>query len=136
MTSQKKLDLTNQLKQVEGFKKSLEEVMVRKSPVSVSASDLAGLPKEQDLSKELEGLGEVLDKFNKGQMQRMLDLQQSLADFKESLSGSVGGVVEDFSMLAKLFQDGNISATDAAAGLVVLGDALKQMGSNGPIAKV
>lgn len=131
----KKLDLTNQLKQVEGFKKSLEEVMVRKSPISVSASDLAGLPKEQDLSKELEGLGEVLDKFNKGQMQRMLDLQQSLADFKESLSGSVGGVVEDFSMLAKLFQDGNISATDAAAGLVVLGDALKQMGSNGPIAK-
>ena len=131
----KKLDLTNQLKQVEGFKKSLEEVMVRKSPISVSASDLAGLPKEQDLSKELEGLGEVLDKFNKKQMQRMLDLQQSLADFKDSLSGSVGGVVEDFSMLAKLFQDGNISATDAAAGLVVLGDALKQMGSNGPIAK-
>ena len=131
----KKLDLTNQLKQVEGFKKSLEDVMVRKSPVSVSASDLAGLPKKQDLSKELADLGEVLDKFNEEQMQRMLDLQQSLADFKDSLSGSMGSVVEDFSMLAKLFQDGNISATDAAAGLVVLGDALKQMGSNGPIAK-
>lgn len=131
----KKLDLTNQLKQVEGFKKSLEDVMVRKSPVSVSASDLAGLPKKQDLSKELADLGEVLDKFNEEQMQRMMDLQQSLADFKDSLSGSMGSVVEDFSMLAKLFQDGNISATDAAAGLVVLGDALKQMGSNGPIAK-
>lgn len=127
----KKLDLTNQLKQVEGFKKSLEDVMVRKSPISVSAADLVGLPSELDLSKELEGLGKVLDKFNKKQMQRMLDLQH----FKDSLSGSVGGVVEDFSMLAKLFQDGNISATDAAAGLVVLGDALKQMGSNGPIAK-
>ena len=131
----KKLDLTNQLKQVEGFKKSLEDVMVRKSPVSVSASDLAGLPNKQDLSKELADLGEVLDKFNEEQMQRMLDLQQSLADFKDSLSGSMGSVVEDFSMLAKLFQDGNISATDAAAGLVVLGDALKQMGSDGPIAK-
>ena len=131
----KKLDLTNQLKQVEGFKKSLEDVMVRKSPVSVSASDLAGLPKKQDLSKELADLGEVLDKFNEERMQRMMDLQQQLADFKESLSGSIGGVVEDFSMLAKLFQDGNISATDAAAGLVVLGDALKQMGSDGPIAK-
>lgn len=131
----KKLDLTNQLKQVEGFKKSLEDVMVRKSPVSVSASDLAGLPKKQDLSKELADLGEVLDKFNEEQMQRMMDLQQQLADFKDSLSGSMGSVVEDFSMLAKLFQDGNISATDAAAGLVVLGDALKQMGSNGPIAK-
>ena len=131
----KKLDLTNQLKQVEGFKKSLEEVMVRKSPVSVSASDLAGLPKKQDLSKELADLGEVLDKFNEEQMQRMMDLQQSLADFKDSLSGSMGSGVEDFSMLAKLFDDGNISATDAAAGLVVLGDALKQMGSNGPIAK-
>ena len=131
----KKLDLTNQLKQVEGFKKSLEDVMVRKSPVSVSASDLAGLPKKQDLSKELADLGEVLDKFNEERMQRMMDLQQQLADFKESLSGSMGSVVEDFSMLAKLFDDGNISATDAAAGLVVLGDALKQMGSNGPIAK-
>ena len=131
----KKLDLTNQLKQVEGFKKSLEDVMVRKSPVSVSASDLAGLPKKQDLSKELADLGEVLDKFNEERMQRMMDLQQQLADFKESLSGSIGGVVEDFSMLAKLFDDGNISATDAAAGLVVLGDALKQMGSDGPIAK-
>lgn len=131
----KKLDLTNQLKQVEGFKKSLEDVMVRKSPVSVSASDLAGLPKKQDLSKELADLGEVLDKFNEEQMQRMMDLQQQLADFKESLSGSIGSVVEDFSMLAKLFDDGNISATDAAAGLVVLGDALKQMGSDGPIAK-
>ena len=131
----KKLDLTNQLKQVEGFKKSLEDVMVRKSPVSVSASDLAGLPSKQDLSKELADLGEVLDKFNEERMQRMLDLQQQLADFKDSLSGSMGSVVEDFSMLAKLFQDGNISATDAAAGLVVLGDALKQMGSNGPIAK-
>lgn len=131
----KKLDLTNQLKQVEGFKKSLEDVMVRKSPVSVSASDLAGLPSKQDLSKELADLGEVLDKFNEERMQRMMDLQQQLADFKESLSGSIGGVVEDFSMLAKLFDDGNISATDAAAGLVVLGDALKQMGSDGPIAK-
>ena len=131
----KKLDLTNQLKQVEGFKKSLEDVMVRKSPVSVSASDLAGLPNKQDLSKELADLGEVLDKFNEERMQRMMDLQQQLADFKESLSGSIGSVVEDFSMLAKLFDDGNISATDAAAGLVVLGDALKQMGSNGPIAK-
>ena len=131
----KKLDLTNQLKQVEGFKKSLEDVMVRKSPVSVSASDLAGLPKKQDLSKELADLGEVLDKFNEERMQRMMDLQQQLADFKESLSGSIGSVVEDFSMLAKLFDDGNISATDAAAGLVVLGDALKQMGSDGPIAK-
>lgn len=131
----KKLDLTNQLKQVEGFKKSLEDVMVRKSPVSVSASDLAGLPKKQDLSKELADLGEVLDKFNEERMQRMMDLQQQLADFKDSLSGSIGGVVEDFSMLAKLFDDGNISATDAAAGLVVLGDALKQMGSDGPIAK-
>ena len=131
----KKLDLTNQLKQVEGFKKSLEEVMVRESPISVSAAELVGLPKKQDLSKELADLGKILDDFNEEQLQRMLNLQQQLADFKESLSGSIGGVVEDFSMLAKLFQDGNISATDAAAGLVVLGDALKQMGSDGPIAK-
>lgn len=131
----KKLDLTNQLKQVEGFKKSLEEVMVRESPISVSAAELVGLPKKQDLSKELADLGKILDDFNEEQLQRMLNLQQQLADFKESLSGSIGGAVEDFSMLAKLFQDGNISATDAAAGLVVLGDALKQMGSDGPIAK-
>ena len=133
----KKLDISNQLEQVRSFKKKIEEISELKAPEGTTIGALVGKGglDKGEMAKRLADIGKALDEFNKEQMARMMAMQQALQDFKDSLSGNIGGMVEDFSTLAKLFEDGNISATDAAAGLVVLGDALKQMGSDGPIAK-
>ena len=133
----KKLDISNQLEQVRSFKKKIEEISELKAPEGTTIGALigkGGLDKGE-MATRLAEIGKVLDEFNEEQMARMLAMQQALQDFKDSLSGNIGGMVDDFSTLAKLFEDGNISATDAAAGLVVLGESLKAMGQSGPIAK-
>ena len=133
----KKLDLSQQVKQVENFRKSIWEISDITAPGKVGVGDLAGLgvPKVEDLRKRLGGLADVLKDFNQEQMELLMQQKQALQDFKDSLSGDIGSMVEDFSTLAKLFEDGGINATDAAAGLVLMGNALKQLGQNGPIAK-
>lgn len=133
----KKLDLSNQLKQVQSFKDNIREISAITAPGNVKTSDLAGLglPEPADLSKQLAELGAVLDSFNAKQTQQLLELQNAVSGFKENLSGDIGSVVDDFSMLARMLSDGSMSATDAAAGLVVMGNALKQLGESGPIAK-
>lgn len=133
----KKLDLSNQLKQVQSFKDNIREISAITAPGNVKTSDLAGLglPEPADLSKQLAELSAVLDSFNAKQTQQLLELQNAVSSFKENLSGDIGSVVDDFSMLARMLSDGSMSATDAAAGLVVMGNALKQLGSDGPIAK-
>ena len=133
----KKLDLSQQLKQVEQFRKSIWEISEITAPGGATVSDLAGLglPEPADLQSMLGPLNEILDEFNANQMARLLAQQQAMENFKEMLSGSVGNMVDDFSMLAQMFEDGGTSATDAAAGLVVMGNALKRLGQNGPVAK-
>jgi len=133
----KKLDLSQQLKQIESFKKSIWEISDIQAPGSASVADLAGLglPTPEDLNARLSILGTALDEFNAAQTERLLAQQQAITSFKESLSGDVGNMVEDFSMLAQMFDDGGLSATDAASGFVVMGNALKQLGQSGPVAK-
>lgn len=133
----KKLDISNQLEQVRSFKKKIEEISELKAPEGTTLGALVGKGglDKGEMATRLAEIGKALDEFNEEQMARMMAMQQALQDFKDSLSGNIGGMVEDFSTLAKLFEDGNISATDAAAGLVVLGESLKAMGQSGPIAK-
>lgn len=133
----KKLDLSQQLKQIESFKKSIWEISDIQAPGSASVGDLAGLglPTPEDMTARLAALSAILEDFNQKAVEEFINTQEAIAGFKESLSGDVGSMVEDFSMLAQMFKDGEVSATDAAAGLVVMGNALKQMGGNGPVAK-
>ena len=133
----KKLDLSNQLKQIQTFKSNIEEISAIKAPEGSTIADLTGKGEDftESIKTRLADLGKVLDEFNQKQIERQMALQESIASFKESLSGNVGSMAEDFGMLAKMFQDGNISATDAAAGLALMGDALKDLGQSGPIAK-
>ena len=133
----KKLDLSNQLKQIQTFKSNIEEISAIKAPEGSTIADLTGKGEDftESIKTRLADLGKVLDEFNQKQIERQTALQESIASFKESLSGNVGSMAEDFGMLAKMFQDGNISATDAAAGLALMGDALKDLGQSGPIAK-
>ena len=133
----KKLDLSNQLKQIQTFKSNIEEISAIKAPEGSTIADLTGKGEDftESIKTRLADLGTVLDEFNQKQIERQMALQESIASFKESLSGNVGSMAEDFGMLAKMFQDGNISATDAAAGLALMGDALKDLGQSGPIAK-
>ncbi len=133
----KKLDLSNQLKQIQTFKSNIEEISAIKAPEGSTIANLTGKGEDftESIKTRLADLGKVLDEFNQKQIERQMALQESIASFKESLSGNVGSMAEDFGMLAKMFQDGNISATDAAAGLALMGDALKDLGQSGPIAK-
>ena len=133
----KKLDISKQLKQVEAYKESVLALTPLVSPRDTSVADLAavGIPKAEELKGRVDAIDAVVAEWTKKEVERITDMQQAFTDFKDSLSGDLGSMVEDFSMLAKMFADEGISATDAAAGLVVMGNALKSLGGNGAVAK-
>ena len=59
-------------------------------------------------------------------------------DGQDAVFGDGGNVVaftNDFAELAKFIEEGGNTTTAAASGLVLLGDALQQIGGNGVIAK-
>lgn len=93
------------------------------------------LPSEKEMNK----LGDTLTETLKQIREESDETQESLKDFTESMRSKYGGDVvaftNDFAELAKFIKDGGNTTTAAASGLVLLGDALQQIGSNGAIAK-
>lgn len=135
----KKLDISKQLKQVQSYKESVEAItpLVMPNVPGMGAGSLAGLgiPEPAMLKGRLDSLDELLAEWTQSEVERITEMRQAFEDFKDGLSGDMGSVVEDFATLAKMYEDNGITATEAAAGLVVLGNSLKAIGSNGPIAK-
>lgn len=93
--------------------------------------------------KELKEFGktpsEVIAESQKQIREEIEKTQEALKDFTESMRSKYGGDVvaftNDFAELAKFIEEGGNTTTAAASGLVLLGDALQQIGSNGAIAK-
>ena len=93
------------------------------------------LPSEKEMKK----LGDTLIERLKQIREESDKTQESLKDFTESMRSKYGGDVvaftNDFAELAKFIKEGGNTTEAAASGLVLLGDALQQIGSNGAIAK-
>lgn len=89
--------------------------------------------------KEIKKVGDTLTETLKQIREESDKTQKSLKDFTESMRSKYGGDVvaftNDFAELAKFIKKGGNTTTAAASGLVLLGDALQQIGSNGAIAK-
>lgn len=93
------------------------------------------LPSEKEMKK----LGDTLIERLKQIREESYKTQEAFKYLTESMRSKYGGDVvaftNDFAELAKFIQDGGSTTEAAAAGLVMLGDALQQIGGNGVIAK-
>lgn len=93
------------------------------------------LPSEKEMNK----LGDTLIERLKQIREESYKTQEAFKDFTESMRSKYGGEVvaftNDFAELAKFIEEGGNTTTAAASGLVLLGDALQQIGGNGVIAK-
>ena len=93
--------------------------------------------------KELKEFGKTSSKVTAESQKQMREeiekTQKAFKDFTESMRSKYGGEVvaftNDFAKLAKFIEGGGDTTTAAASGLVLLGDALQQIGGNGVIAK-
>lgn len=93
--------------------------------------------------KELKDLGKTSSKAiaeSQKQIREEIEkTQKALKDFTESMRSKYGGDVvaftNNFAELAKFIKNGGDTTEAAASGLVLLGDALQQIGGNGAIAK-
>lgn len=97
------------------------------------------LPSIKELKEFGKTSSEVIAESQKQIREEIEKTQEALKNLTESMRSKYGGDVvaftNDFAELVKFIQDGG-SITDAAAsGLVLLGDALQQIGGNGVIAK-
>lgn len=93
------------------------------------------LPSEKEMKK----LGDTLIERLKQIREESYKTQEAFKDLTESMRSKYGGDVvaftNDFAELAKFIEEGGNTTTAAASGLVLLGDALQQIGGNGVIAK-
>ena len=93
-----------------------------------------GLPKKDELDDFAKTIAESMEKVRE-ETQRTEEEFKNLTD---SIRNQYGGQIADFATrfaeLAKFIQDGG-STTEAAAGLVMLGDSLQTIAGNGAIAK-
>lgn len=93
------------------------------------------LPSEKEMKK----LGDTLIERLKQIREESYKTQEAFKDLTESMRSKYGGNVvaftNDFAELAKFIEEGGNTTTAAASGLVLLGDALQQIGGNGVIAK-
>lgn len=93
------------------------------------------LPSEKEMKK----LGDTLIERLKQIREESYKTQEAFKYFTESMRSKYGGDVvaftNDFAELAKFIEEGGNTTTAAASGLVLLGDALQQIGGNGVIAK-
>lgn len=93
------------------------------------------LPSEKEIKK----LGDTLIERLKQIREESYKTQEAFKDLTESMRSKYGGEVvaftNDFAELAKFIEEGGNTTTAAASGLVLLGDALQQIGGNGVIAK-
>lgn len=101
------------------------------------------LPTPKDLKEVGDELGKTFaEAFAERQKQIREEIektQEALKDFTENMRSKYGGEVVDFANnfaeLGKFINEGGDFTTAAASGLVLLGDALQQIGGNGVIAK-
>ena len=93
------------------------------------------LPSEKEMKKLGDTLIERLEQIR----EESYKTQEAFKDLTESMRSKYGGNVvaftNDFAELAKFIEEGGNTTTAAASGLVILGDALQQIGGNGVIAK-
>lgn len=93
------------------------------------------LPSEKEMKKLGDTLIERLEQIR----EESYKTQEAFKDLTESMRSKYGGDVvaftNDFAELAKFIEEGGNTTTAAASGLVLLGDALQQIGGNGVIAK-
>lgn len=93
------------------------------------------LPSEKEMKK----LGDTLIERLKQIREESYKTQEAFKYLTESMRSKYGGDVvaftNDFAELAKFLEEGENTTTAAASGLVLLGDALQQIGGNGVIAK-
>ena len=93
------------------------------------------LPSEKEMKKLGDTLIERLEQIR----EESYKTQEAFKNLTESMRSKYGGNVvaftNDFAELAKFIEEGGNTTTAAASGLVLLGDALQQIGGNGVIAK-
>ena len=97
------------------------------------------LPSKKELKEFGKTSSKVISESQKQIREEIEKTQKAFKDFTESLRSKYGGEVvaftNDFAELAKFIEEGGNTTTAAASGLVLLGDALQQIGGNGVIAK-
>lgn len=94
-----------------------------------------GLPKKDELDDFAKTIADSMEKVRE-ETQRTEEEFKNLTDsIRSKYGGEVVAFTNDFAELAKFIEEGGNTTTAAASGLVLLGDALQQIGGNGVIAK-
>ena len=97
------------------------------------------LPSTKELKEFGKTSSEVIAESQKQIREEIEKTQKAFKDFTENMRSKYGGEVvaftNDFAELAKFIEKDGDTTTAAASGLVLLGDALQQIGGNGVIAK-
>lgn len=102
---------------------------------------LIGMDEAQDQLKDLNEqlkklkLNPIKLEFKDDATQKLEKIKAEIEDFKQSLSGNVGSIVDDWIKLGTVLGSDSSTTDKAAAGLVVLGQSLEQIGGDGAIAK-
>ena len=122
---------------IENFKFNSYKNAIKTPTLKLSKYGVVGniLPSEKEMKKLGDTLIERLEQIR----EESYKTQEAFKDLTESMRSKYGGNVvaftNDFAELAKFIEEGGNTTTAAASGLVLLGDALQQIGGNGVIAK-
>ena len=131
----KRLSYNNAQSKVSTMKSDFEIGIINKDEFDSQLKELNSQLEDLGLQKidiEIDDDGTIYDTSD-----RLKELQETLANVTQSMSGEVGQMVEQFAQLAEILGDENAdSATKAAAGLVTMGEALQKIGGDGMVAKV
>lgn len=94
-----------------------------------------GLPKKDELEDFAKTIADSMEKVR----QETLKAEEEFKNLTDNIRNQYGGQVSDFATrfaeLGELIKNGGSTTEAAASGLVLLGDALQQIGGNGAIAK-
>lgn len=97
------------------------------------------LPSIKELKEFGKTSSEVIAESQKQIREEIEKTKEALKDFTDNIRNQYGGQVSDFATrfaeLGELIKNGGSTTEAAASGLVLLGDALQQIGGNGVIAK-
>lgn len=131
----KRLSYNNAQSKVSTMKQDYEIGIINKDEFDSQLKDLNKQLEDlglQTIDLEIDDNGTIYDTSD-----RLKELQETLANVTQSMSGEVGQMVEQFSQLAEILGDENADATTkTAAGLVTMGEALQKIGGDGMVAKV
>lgn len=93
------------------------------------------LPEKGDLDSLAKDIADSMEKVR----EEILKAEEEFKNFTDNIRNQYGGQVSDFATrfaeLGELIKNGGSTTEAAASGLVLLGDALQQIGGNGAIAK-